>query len=63
MGFKPHWDWDLVTGNGKIWEWDLRITEERFENKMNWEMGLGFPPSGPSVKGVGEHTIKTEYKQ
>ena len=35
MGFKPHWDWDLVTGNVKNqnWEWDLRIVRWDLEKK------------------------------
>ena len=39
MGFKPHWNWDLVTGNGKKnvknqkWEWDLRIAKCDLEKK------------------------------
>ena len=38
MGFKPRWDWDLVTGNGKNvknqkWEWDLRIAKRDLEKK------------------------------
>ena len=54
MGFKPHWDWDLVMVMGKNvknqkWEWDLIITNWDFKKVMNWEMGLvPPPPSGPS---------------
>ena len=45
MGFKPHLDWDLVTGNGKNvknqkWEWILRIAKWDLGKKMNWEMKL-----------------------
>ena len=45
---RPHWDWDLVTGNGKNvkiqkWEWDLRIAKWDLKKKINWEMGL-VPP-------------------
>ena len=40
MGFKPHWDWDLVTGKWKNnvknekWEWDLRIA--KWDWKKKW---------------------------
>ena len=39
MGFKPNWDWYLVTGNGKKyvknqkWEWDLRTAKLDLEKK------------------------------
>ena len=27
MGFKPHWDWDLVNVKNQKLEWDLRIAK------------------------------------
>ena len=53
MGFKPHWDWELVTGNGKKnvknqkWEWDLRTAKSDLE-KNELGNGIGPPPSGSS---------------
>ena len=61
MGFKPHWYWDLVTGNGKKM---LKIKKEKkkkkgmgFENcdvgfgkKLKWELGLVSPSPFPSLQ-------------
>ena len=48
MGFKPHWDRDLFTGNGKKMLKKIGMgfenCEARFEKKMNLEMVL-VPPS------------------
>ena len=37
MGFKPHWDWDLVTGNGKKM---LKIKKE-WEKMLKIKKGNG----------------------
>ena len=48
MGFKPHWNWDLVTGNGKKIRMGFENCEVGFGKKNELRNGIGNLPSGPS---------------
>ena len=57
MGFKPHWDWDLVSGmvenvKNKKCEWDLRIAKWDLEKKTELGNEIGTPPSGLSFEDI-----------